>query len=685
HDFGYITTQQLLERTHNTLQTLQQLTRYQGHFYNWYDTRTLQALNPLYVSTVDSGNLVGHLLTLQSGLRQLGDQPIVTKQWLLGLQDSLQLLLETKPQVEGLQALAPQLSAFLAQANFSLSSLANQLASFKTVLSTVQDELLEGTPEQQALYQELVEHCDALLDELQQLAPNSASNNESVIPSLCQVGTEQATTRLELLESLAAQIDDLTQVQYDFLYDKKRRLFAVGYNVESKQRDNSYYDLLASEARLSNFVAIAQGQVPQDSWFALGRSLVNTTGEPTLLSWSGSMFEYLMPLLVMPTYPNTLLDQTYQTMVQRQIAYATSHHVPWGISESGYSNVDAYLNYQYRAFGVPGLGLERGLAEDLVISPYSSLLAAMIKPQAAYHNLQDLSAQGLLGHYGFYEAIDYTEARQRRGEKSEVIQSYMAHHQGMSLLAMAYLLLDQPMQKRFNAVPMFQATLLLLEERLPKFAPLHTQADEVAEVLLASSQPDAPIRVLTNPNTAQADVQLLSNGRYHVMVTSAGGGYSRYREIALTRWQEDSTRDNWGSFCYIRDLHNGEYWSGAFQPSLKPSRHYEAIFSEGRAEFRRSDHGLDLHWDMVISPEDDIELRRLKITNRSAVARSLEITSYAEVVLAPAIADALHLAFSKLFVQTEILDPLETILCHRRPRSSTEQALWLFHLMTVHN
>ncbi len=249
-------------------------------------------------------------------------------------------------------------------------------------------------------------------------------------------------------------------MEYGFLYDKARHLLSIGYNVGEDRRDSSFYDLLASEARLSCFVAIAQGQLPQESWFALGRLLTNAGGDPVLLSWDGSMFEYLMPLLVMPTYENTLLDRTYKAAVERQIEYGMHRGVPWGISESGYNMVDVHLNYQYRAFGVPGLGLKRGLAEELVIAPYASALALMVAPEAACLNLQRLVKEGFAGRFGLFEAIDYTPSRQTRGQANAVVRSFMSHHQGMSLLALAYTLLDRPMQQRFESDPLFQATTL---------------------------------------------------------------------------------------------------------------------------------------------------------------------------------------------------------------------------------
>lgn len=401
------------------------------------------------------------------------------------------------------------------------------------------------------------------------------------------------------------------------------------------------------------------------------------------------MFEYLMPQLVMPSYAHTLLDQTAQAAVARQIEYGQQRGLPWGISESGYNMVDVHLNYQYRAFGVPGLGLKRGLGEDLVIAPYATALALMVAPEAACENLQRLSAAGAEGRFGFYEAIDYTPARQRRGESHALLHSYMAHHQGMSLLSLAYLLLDQPMQKRFTSDPLFQATLLLLQERIPRASAFYLHTAELAGAQAGMDSPAMPIRVLNNPDTPVPEVQLLSNGRYHVMLSNAGGGYSRWKDLAVTRWREDGTRDSWGTFCYLQDVESGSTWSTAHQPTLRRGENYEAIFSEGRAEFRRRQKGddfdFDLHTDIVVSPEDDIELRRVRITNHSATRRALEVTSYAEVVLASAAADALHPAFSNLFVQTEIIAPRQAILCTRRPRSHDEQSPWMFHLMAVHD
>src|SRR5579864_9059581 len=678
-DFGYISAAQLIERTANALHTMKALDRHRGHFYNWYDTQSLKPSPPLYISTVDSGNLAGHLLTLRAGLTALPDQKILGSRWFDGLADTLRILEEA--------AGGACLSQF-AQVHANLESRPTTLATVGPYLDRLAASAidlasqLDSASESQTKWwaDAFARQCQAALDELR--LSNACGMDQ--LPTLRAIASQHARARIAAIEALALECSELAAMEYDFLYDKARNLLAIGYNVSERRRDASYYDLLASEARLCSFVAIAQGQLPQESWFALGRLLTTVGGEPTLLSWSGSMFEYLMPLLVMPTYENTLLDQTCKAVVERQIEYGKTRGRPWGMSESGYNTIDVHLNYQYRAFGVPGLGLKRGLAEDLVIAPYASALALMVAPEEACLNLERLAADGFAGRYGLFEAIDYTSSRQRRGESSAVVRSFMAHHQGMSFLSLAYLLLDRPMQRRFESDPAFQATTLLLQERIPKATPLHSHAAEPSGFRATSSAPETPIRVFSSPNTPTPEVQLLSNGRYHVMITNAGGGYSRWKDIAVTRWREDSTCDNCGTFCYIRDVTGGEFWSTAHQPTLKQRKTYEAIFSEGRAEFRSGGHVFDMHTEIAVSPEDDIELRRVTITNHSRTSRAIDVTSYAEVVLASPAADALHPAFSNLFVQTEIVPERQAILCTRRPRSRDEQAPWMFHLMAVH-
>ncbi len=732
YDFGYLSAGQLIERTAHTFDSMATLERFRGHFYNWYDTQTLKPLLPMYISSVDSGNLAGHVMTLHAGLLSLPEQKILAERIWEGLRDTLALLNDalepsTRSQVDALQnqivALCHERPSTLTQSHQAFTLLIKQIDELTTHLDPA------SNAEAHRWAHAFARQCRDAHNDLMLLVPwiglPLTAHILSLFPELDRIPTLRALTRLEgewlpaidqrlgpdtsdrerawlielqeqisaaarlaeqrmaSLDHLAAQANQFARMEYDFLFDETRYLLSIGYNVAERRRDASYYDLLASEARLCSFVAIAQGQLPQESWFALGRLLTTTGGEAILLSWSGSMFEYLMPLLVMPTYRHTLLDQTYRAAVKRQIDYGRERGIPWGVSESGYNMVDVQLNYQYRAFGVPGLGLKRGLGEEVVIAPYATSLALMVAPEEACLNLQRLTDEGADGPFGLYEAIDYTPSRLPRGQSRVVIRSYMAHHVGMSFLSLAYLLLDRPMQKRFEADPLFQATLLVLQERIPKATAFYAHSTELSDLRATSATADTPVRVLTTAHTPVPDVQLLSNGRYHVMVTNAGGGSSRWKDLAVTRWREDSTCDSWGTFCYLRDVESGAFWSTAYQPTLTSSKSYEVIFSEGRAEFRRRDHDIETHIEIVVSPEDDIELRRIRLTNCSGTTRTIDLTSYAEVVLALPAADALHPAFSNLFVQTEIIRERQAILSTRRSRSQNEQAPWAFHLMAV--
>ncbi len=736
-DFGYISAGSLLARSANTFRTLSTLERHRGHFYNWYDTESLLPLPPRYISSVDSGNFVGHLLTLRAGLIALPDQKIVAERLFEGLADTLGILEDTrldKPEIAftRLQALLDTICAEVPASLPAVKEALELLVNSAATMLTEHEVDPSGEVWDWAIAFE--RQCREALDDLEFLAPwlvlpagsnaldkfldyadmdyagiptlrerakhtvnllsaidarmagtISAEQHEELIElrRLISVGGDRAAERMTAFEQLVIQVTGFATIEYEFLYDRTRQLLAVGYNVDELRRDNSFYDLLASEARLCSFVAIAQGQLPQESWFALSRLLTTAGGEPVLLSWSGSMFEYLMPLLVMPAYVGTLLEQSCRAAVARQIAYGKERSLPWGVSESGYNTFDTSLNYQYHAFGVPGLGLKRGLAEDSVVTPYASALALMVAPEAACANLQRLANSGLEGQFGFYEAIDYTPSRLTRDKTSCIVRSFMAHHQGMILLSLAHLVLEQPMQRRFLSEPIFQATLLLLQERVPKTSITHIGDTRFSEGHAFTDATKATVQASIGYDTLTPEVQLLSNSRYHVMVTNAGGGYSRWRDLAVSRWHEDSTCDNWGAFVYLRDVSSGEFWSATHQPTLKKADSYEAMFTEGRAEFRRRDHDIETYTEIVVSPEDDIELRRLRITNRSNTPRMLEITSYAEVVLALPVADRLHPSFGNLFMQTEIIGSRRAILCTRRPRSINEQTPWMFHLVAT--
>lgn len=744
-DFGYLPAGKLMERTQHTFATMSKLKRYRGHLFNWYNTRTLEPLFPLYVSSVDSGNLAGDLLTLGEGFKELRNARIYSPEIFSGLIDTVRVLKQYTGKNRGVLQLEKELEKTppeTLQATFSLlKSIADKI---KDILPSL-DSLNE---ESQKWGQLLKLNCEEHLEEMLCLAPwvemsysiddknlgestkmilaklelldqvptlsEVANFEKSVCPLIKAVLTEisegndpsrkeevdylttwlnclhesskQAIQRKKMLKSLKLQCENFARMDFTFLYDTSKKLFIIGYNVSDQRADTSCYDLLASEARLCSYIAIAQGLVPLEHWFSLNRLLVVSQGKPALLSWSGSMFEYLMPLLVMPNFDNTLLDQTCKTAVQEQIRYGKTLGVPWGMSESGYNHTDVNLNYQYRAFGVPSLGLKRGLSEDLVIAPYATVMALMVAPREACENMQRLTTEGKESVYGYYEAIDYTPSHLRQGVSSDTICSFMAHHQGMSLLALVNLMKEGSMQRRFMSCPMLKAAELLLQERIPQSITASVIPDDSNFELegLHPLKVDSfeTMRIFKDTNI-DPQVHLLSNGHYHVMVNNAGGGYSRWNNMAVTRWREDATCNNWGMFVYLRDSDTGEFWSTAYQPTLRTMKGYEAIFTQAYVEFRQRQSKLEVHTTICVSPEDDIELRRIELINHSHVARTIELTTYSEVVIAPQASDEAHPVFSNLFVQTEFAPASSAILCTRRSRTSEEKEPHLIHMMLV--
>jgi cyclic beta-1,2-glucan synthetase len=683
HDAGYIGLIELTERTRRVLATIAQLPHANGHLLNWYDTRTLEPLPPAYVSTVDSGNLAAALLTLRQGYLELADTPVLGSWVLAGLQDTFALVQEQLGNDSQLKLRLGGLATVLTETPGSC-------ADYRRVLQQVQQQARAITlPASAGIWLErLVIQAESLLTDINTLLPDEYSDRTP--PTLQQLAEQlndaphnyARELRHQHCEIAAEVLREFEGMDFAFLYDSRRRLFTIGYNLAEGRRDASYYDLLASEARLASFLAIATGAVPQQHWFALGRTLLDSGAGSVLASWSGTMFEYLMPLLFMRSYPDTLIDTTYQVAVDRQIQYGEEQQLPWGVSESAYAARDPAMNYQYRAFGVPGLGLKRGLSGELVVAPYASVLALPVRTTAAIANLQQLISIGMQGQYGLYEAIDYTRDRVPPGADHAIIRSYMVHHQGMSLLALANLLQDNRFQERFHAERLVQATEMLLQEKIPADAPL-SQPEEAAEekttILLAPPTP----RVVSTPTTAVPYTHLLSNGNYTVMLTNAGGGYSSSGDLAVTRWHSDPTRDNWGSFIYIRDIRSNLLWSAAYQPTCHTTQEYRVTFGLDKVELRQVVAGIETRMEVTVSPEDAVEVRRITLTNLTSAPRELELTSYAEIVLAPAAADAAHPAFSNLFVETEYVASHEALLASRRPRSADAPRPWALHVTAV--
>jgi cyclic beta-1,2-glucan synthetase len=530
---------------------------------------------------------------------------------------------------------------------------------------------------------------------LQQLAATTAAGPKGPALQTNESRPDPSAPGEHLAQLAARATAFFDAMNFRFLYDPQRQLFAIGYRLADHdgpgRRDPSFYDLLASEARVASFLAIAKGDVSESHWFHLGRAVTSVRGAPVLLSWSATMFEYLMPLLVMRSYPDTLLDQSCRMVVRRQIEYGASRGVPWGISESAYNVVDQHDTYQYKAFGVPGLGLKRGLGDELVVAPYASALAAMIDAPRGAANLRRLTAAGLEGDYGFFDAIDYTRRDADhaddvppapRGTHGTVVQTFFAHHAGMTVVALANALLDDAIVKRFHADPRVQATELLLQERIPR----HTatiQPRPLDEMRVPAPPPATPMRRYRSPHTAWPHAQFLSNGNYVAIVTNAGGGSSFCRGLAVTQSRRDSTRDPGGQFVYLRDVRSGSIWSATYHPTATEPDDYGVEFRAARATFRRHDDDVATQLDVAVSIEDDVEVRRVTVVNQSTRIREIDVTSYAEIVLSSPADDLAHPAFGKLFLETEYLADSAALLCHRRPRDPRDPPIWAMHVMSL--
>ncbi len=777
YDMGYLEALTLSTRLTSSFDTLEKLELYQGHLLNWYDTRSLDPLQPRYVSTVDSGNLAACLLALRQGCLEVPTHPILRWDTFEGLLDAIDLLdavfrdLDTASLRPAIQAVRKALNAIV-QAIQAVkdepaqwAGLLNDLGSsgFGQVSSRSWSELdrLIGElvadnvpalgPENlrrlrlynRGVRQQLnsIQRCTVLLlpwlasfqdvpvsfrngglppslvdawHALEAAFPKHPSLAD--VPAACRAGLvalrqlmdglktleggdwEEARRWVQNLErtldtgemkaeDLVSEFEDLARrsdalfqaMDFSFLFDPQRQVFHIGYNVTTGALDLNYYDLLASEARLASLVAIAKNEVPQSHWLHLGRPFARVNGRQALISWSATMFEYMMPRLIVRSDPGTLLGQTLEVVADRQIEYGREKSIPWGISESGYYRFDANQFYQYRAFGVPGLGYKRGLADDLVITPHATLLALPLRPRAVLQNMARLSRLGMLGMYGFYEAADLTPARLAEGQEIAIVQSYMAHHQGMILLSLVNYLRGDAMVRRFQRDPRIQSIELLLLEQIPKDAPIEQTSTAGSPGLGAVRTRDQVIPWHVDPQAPQPRAHFLSNGRYSSLITAAGGGYSTWKGIDLTRWRPDPTLDNWGTWIYIQDQESGATWSSGLQPTLAIGDEQQVFFSSHVARFHRQDGPLAQVTEVFIAPEDDVEVRLVTLTNHGDQARRLQVTSYGEVVLAPQVDDSRHPAFNKLFIESEPLIGGRGLVFRRRPRASSEEGIYLAH------
>lgn len=744
HDSGYLTVDQVIEMLADSMASISRLDRYHGHLLNWYDIQTLVPLEPRYVSTVDSGNLLGALWALEQGLDELVHAPLFAGKVFTGLVDTGEILKQSLANKEITNDCRLTLDGLLAGWSAPPSGISDLLNrqrrmhdSVSSVISAADTEPWSTELEQQnsawALNRDrflswieiLAEKSEEELALLEPAALFAIRQDLSHAPSLYSIAADRvesvrllrllqmqsschgtppdpwldrvitaftsaqtlAGELLKRVERLSANVRELSAgMNMRFLYDPKRKLFSIGFNVSTDVLDVSSYDLLASEARFGSFVAIARGDVPMEHWFSLGRPYGAIGSRRVLLSWTGTMFEYLMPLLFQNSYDNSLLEKAAREAVTVQIAYGRTRSVPWGISESAFADLDLARTYQYQAFGVPALGLKRGIDEQLVVAPYATLLALNIMPGESVLNLKRLADVGMLGDYGFYEAMDFSRQSQRAGKRGVVIEAYMAHHQGMAFLALVNFLHGNPFLRRFHNDPRVRAFEALLQERIPVLPPLQVISTRQSEPLQIRDDRESPAGVtFTTPHTVTPRSLLLSNGSYGVMVTNSGGGYSQWETQELTRWRSDPTCDTHGTFCYIHEPERDRLWSNTWHPVGGKCKRYSAEFTLDRAVFRRIDNGIHTETEVVVSPEDDVEVRRITLINRSSRPRFLNMTSYIELSMAPHNADRQHPAFNKLFIQTEALPEQHVLLASRRPRSDQEQPLYVAHCLTLHH
>jgi cyclic beta-1,2-glucan synthetase len=721
YDMGYISLIESIDLLNNTIRTVEALEKWNGHLYNWYDTRSLKPLHPIYVSTVDNGNYVGYLITIIQGLKAFMTSNVFDKRSINGIRDTLAngLLNETE-----INRAMENFDGILSEESIDAQKWVQALHQFKYNLGDQKMSKSAWEYKLMHMIDVLIDECNEFMPWLDHLnyVPESIKQNEAYVdliktlsqnPNLAHkqiyfndlnnliLKFDQSIDRtwisdLKILVLSASQawdkcitnMDDLMRrmdklswdTNFSVLFDNSKQLFSIGYNVSEQKLTNSYYDLLASESRQASYIAIARGEVPPKHWSMLGRSLTVVDRFKGLVSWSGTMFEYLMPLLIMKRYPNTLLDETYSFVIKSQIKYGKERAIPWGASESGYNLLDYHLDYQYKAIGVPWLGLKRGLVGDAVSAPYASFLALMIDPKNALENIKHLKEEGMDGLYGYYEAVDYTPERLGFETKRVIIRSFMAHHQGMSLMAINNVLNQNIMQTRFNKDPYIKAARLLLQEKIPMNVIFTKESKEKVVPFKSINLNDSgAYRKYNQPNFDSPNVHILSNGFYTVMLNDKGCGYSKDKIASITRYRNDSILDHYGMFFYFKDTKTSDIWSSSYAPLNQIPDQYEVIFTPDKASYKRVDGFIETNTEIVIASGDHAELRRITLKNIGLETCQIEMTSYLECILTEQKKDVAHPAFSNLFIETEFNASLNSLIAHRRVRSDSDNDLWSAH------
>jgi len=561
-DLGFIEKKEALDIIGKILEKISYLQKWNGHLYNWYNTKTLEPIIPRYVSSVDNGNLIGYLYVLKQAMLEYADEENIN-----------------------------------------------------------------------------------------------------------------ITRSINIVDKVIEQTD------FSYLYNYKNNLFSIGYDVETNALTDSYYDLLESEARQTSFIAIANKQVPQKHWNNLSRTLTRNFGYKGMVSWAGTAFEYLMPNINMPTYKTSLLDESARFMLLSQKKYADKLGIPWGISESAFSLQDLNLNYQYKAFGVPWLGLKRGLAQDVVVAPYASILALNFEPREVINNMKLLKKEGVYGKYGFFESVDYTPSRLRNGERKDVVRTYMAHHQGLILLSINNFLNNNIMQKRFMRNPSIKSANVLLQERMPEKMIVTKEKKEKIDTLKYVETGEYEQRVYNKIGRSELPISnVLSNENYTIYMDQFGQGFSKHNDIYLNKYRK--TNESFNGICfYIKDVKNKNLWTNTLKPNISTPSKYIVNFAPDRNKYLRTDGLIDTITKITISPDDDVEIRQIELKNNSNEEVYLEITSYFEPILSRIDDHIAHPAFCNLFLSYEYIEELNGIMIKRRSRDKSKNdkyALVLF-------
>ena len=528
------------------------------------------------------------------------------------------------------------------------------------------------------------------LDNLQPLIPRFVSSVDSgnfvgylyvVLQFLEQFGTNpKSDTHSQIATKIAPMItqvkDLINNTDFSKLFDYKNNLFSVGFDVEENKLVESYYDLLASEARQASLVAIAKKDIDVKNWYNLSRTLTVLNKYKGLISWSGTAFEYLMPNINIPKYPGSLLDESCKFMIMSQKEYAKKLDIPWGISESAFNLKDLNNNYQYKAFGIPWLGLKRGLADEMVISSYGSILAITEDPKGVVENLKRLEKQGMYNKYGFYESIDFTPNRVEKSKKYANVKTYMAHHQALILLAINNLINNNILQKRFMLNPEMQSINILLEERMPENVIITKENKEKVEKIKYENFDFYSEKTFNKISNDQDRYNLIANKNYTIIMDDKGNGYSKYKDILINRFKPTSDVEQ-GIYFYIKNIRNKKIWTNGYNQGIDKPDKYSVSFAPDITKFVRIDGNIETKTKITVSPNDSVEIRRLEIKNLGNTDETLEISSFLEPVLSNKEQDYAHPAFNNLFMSYEYIEDSNTILAKRKKRSENQKEMFM--------